>query len=935
MAVTDFIVRFSNTGAGDERPGHFPPSKPSILIAENTINNTKLSLDLCGNSTLNSINILNNNLVHLLDNFCKNTAPRSPTEGQLWYDTSDLDTHHELGRLRVYLPQKLPDDSIANVFVDVAGTIIDTKGYLRYTGQIEGFYDSDYNAIPQDREDDKALAPETDIYYKYLTTKRHCDENYFSGFYMANSDKPDEDSFFPRSDRKIKFRVENDYFKPKNVKDYTALVPKKYVDDNYCYGVYNGVTDITDPAKPGTHTVFTVGNQLAKVNYTSTFVITLPKSLQDRLQVPTKGYIEDNFLYGTYNTSTPPALDYVFDVGKKINQIKYTQLTLTVPKDNTDLLTVPTKGYMEDNFLYGRYADSNKTFDVGDLITRINYKTSLTISLPKVTPSADQSDLKTVTDKKYVEDNFLYGLYTDSNATYTIGDLVKRVNYKTSLAISLPKVTQDLTTITDKKYVEDNFLYGVYTDSNATFTVGDLVTRLNYKTNLTITLPKIAQDLTTITDKKYVDDNFLYGVYNSSNTELIIGNLVEKAEYSKDLVIGAAHDGTNDKVIITKLFSEDNYLYGTYTGSTFNIGDTITQLLTPSGYSVSDSDTSALGTISYVHAADGVLDGKLNAVLEILEVSLAAAATQAKQEQAKVDTALISIGDIYKAGSVGVINGAEAYGFAMSTATVTSVNIVNETFTTTIVSLTLKAGSVPVTYWVTYGCHINGTVKAAGTEHYIDFTVSGGDTTRLYSTLNPVGTFKGAWVWTVNSVDVSIEIKYVCVNTAGTIKNTYITATPIVSPVVTTTPAPTPTNIDQHWDKVMLLVTAENMTDGGTNFTDFSSNHLPLTTVGTVTKCNTSIRKFGTGSIALGGVYPNWVNGSYISTTAPALMSNAAWTIEAWVNPTWLYNSGNGHDCIIIWGVELELWLMHGGSVGVTYNGNTWVGPSVEKIPLN
>lgn len=541
MAVTDFIIRFTNSESTDTRPGTFSAIKQKFIIAENAINNTSLAIDLCGKSVLNSTNILNNNLAHLLENFCSNSEPRAPTEGQFWYDTSDKFNHDELGRLKIYLPQKKADGSVGNVFVDVAGTVIDINGHLRHTGQIEAFYESDYNAIPQDQEINKAFAPENDDYYKFLTTKRHCDENYYSGFYMQNPDKIDEDAFYSRSDRKVKYRVENNYFLPKDVKDYTALVTKKYVDDSYLYGVYDGVTDISTASKPLAHTIFTIGDQLAKVNYTATFSISLPKSLQDRLQVPTKGYLEDNFLYGTYTAST----DYTFTVGSKVNQIKYTQLTLSLPKDNTDLLVVPDKGYVEDNFLYGRYADSNATFNVGDLVTRVNYHNVLTISLPKVA-----NDLTTLTDKQYVEDNFLYGRYADGNATFNVGALVTRINYDKSLTISLPKLTNDLTTVTDKKYVEDNFLYGLYTDSNATFTLGNLVTKAKYAADISIGVAKDNTNNTTIVTKKFTDDNYLYGTYKSSTEFSIGGNMV--LSYETPPSFGSANDGSNTNTIITK-----------------------------------------------------------------------------------------------------------------------------------------------------------------------------------------------------------------------------------------------------------------------------------------------------------------------------------------------------------------------------------------------
>jgi hypothetical protein len=684
MSVTDFIIRFSNTDSGDTRPDNFPPVKSSFIIKENAIDNTKLALDLCGDTTLNATNIMNNNLVHLLENFCSNTEPRAPTEGQFWYDTGDAFNHHELGRLKIFMPQKQPDDSIANVFVDVAGTVIDVNGYLRHTGQIEAFYGNDYNAIPQDQEINKAFAPENDDYYKFLTTKRHCDENYYSGFYMQNPDKLGESAFYSRSDRKVKYRVENNYFLPKDVKDYTALITKKYVDDSYLYGVYDGVTDISTASKPLDHKVFTIGDQLTKVNYTATFDISLPKSLQDRLQVPTKGYIEDNFLYGTYTAST----DYTFTVGSKVNQIKYTQLAMTLPKDGVDLLVVPDKGYVEDNFLYGVYTDGNKTFTVGDLVTRVNYKTSLTISLPKV--------------------------------------------------------AQDLTTATDKKYVEDNFLYGVYTDGNKTFTLGDLI---------------------------------------------------EKAQYKKDLSIGVAKDNTNDKVLITKKFADDNYLYGTYSGGIFNIGNDVTKILVPSGYSVSDTDSAALAPVKYAYDADVILDGKITEAKALAEAAkaaadaaLAAAAAAPKDlvnpmlaEPMMVDRAA---GDpatttTLPGSAVGTIGTETIFGCSISTATIDNINIVEGTSFANLATLTVQGADATIDYWVTFGCYMKGDPTDDTTANYIDFEFTDGTKTLTYLHHPSVDTFEGATRITVAST-TTLTLKYQSTNNTGVLKHIFITATPLV-----------------------------------------------------------------------------------------------------------------------------------------------------------
>jgi hypothetical protein len=103
--------------------------------------------------------------------------------------------------------------------------------------------------------------------------------------------------------------------------------------------------------------------------------------------------------------------------------------------------------------------------------------------------------------------------------------------------------------------------------------------------------------------------------------------------------------------------------------------------------------------------------------------------------------------------------------------------------------MVLKAGNVPINYWVTYGCCLDATVTDPDNPNYIDFTVTDGTITKAYSTLLTVGTFKGEQGFTVGATNSSISIQYVCVNATGKINNIYITATPLLATGATHTSA--------------------------------------------------------------------------------------------------------------------------------------------------
>ena len=63
-------------------------SKTAIIVNDGTID-TSTSLGLIGKNYTRFGETLNENLLHLLENFANTNAPSNPTEGQLWYDTTN------------------------------------------------------------------------------------------------------------------------------------------------------------------------------------------------------------------------------------------------------------------------------------------------------------------------------------------------------------------------------------------------------------------------------------------------------------------------------------------------------------------------------------------------------------------------------------------------------------------------------------------------------------------------------------------------------------------------------------------------------------------------------------------------------------------------------------------------------------------------------
>ena len=63
-------------------------SKTPIVVNDGTVD-TSTSIALIGKNTSRFGEFLNENLVHMLENFASGTGPVNPSEGQLWYDTSE------------------------------------------------------------------------------------------------------------------------------------------------------------------------------------------------------------------------------------------------------------------------------------------------------------------------------------------------------------------------------------------------------------------------------------------------------------------------------------------------------------------------------------------------------------------------------------------------------------------------------------------------------------------------------------------------------------------------------------------------------------------------------------------------------------------------------------------------------------------------------
>jgi len=78
MAINDYTLNWSNNSL-----------KPPFVVEYKAVDDTTTSLTLTGKGTINWGEKIEENLLHLLENFASPTPPLHPTLGQQWFDTAN------------------------------------------------------------------------------------------------------------------------------------------------------------------------------------------------------------------------------------------------------------------------------------------------------------------------------------------------------------------------------------------------------------------------------------------------------------------------------------------------------------------------------------------------------------------------------------------------------------------------------------------------------------------------------------------------------------------------------------------------------------------------------------------------------------------------------------------------------------------------------
>ena len=126
-------------------------SKTAIVVNDGTID-TSTSIGLIGKNYTRFGETLNENMLHLLENFANSSAPTNPTEGQLWYDTAN-------SQLKIY------DNGVWSTILSGAGT---TKIEFRNRKDTGGSYHKtiemivDGNIVTITTDDTTAWTPHND-----------------------------------------------------------------------------------------------------------------------------------------------------------------------------------------------------------------------------------------------------------------------------------------------------------------------------------------------------------------------------------------------------------------------------------------------------------------------------------------------------------------------------------------------------------------------------------------------------------------------------------------------------------------------------------------------------------------------------------------------------------------------------------------------------
>ena len=126
-------------------------SKTAIVVNDGTID-TSTSIGLIGKNYTRFGEILNENMLHIMENFANANAPSNPTEGMLWYDTAN-------SQLKIY------DNGVWSVILSGAGT---TKIEFRNRKDTGGNYHKtiemivDNNIVTITTDDTTAWTPHAD-----------------------------------------------------------------------------------------------------------------------------------------------------------------------------------------------------------------------------------------------------------------------------------------------------------------------------------------------------------------------------------------------------------------------------------------------------------------------------------------------------------------------------------------------------------------------------------------------------------------------------------------------------------------------------------------------------------------------------------------------------------------------------------------------------
>ena len=142
-----YTIDYSNSG------------KTAIVVNDGTID-TSTSIGLIGKNYTRFGETLNENMLHLLENFANGTAPTNPTEGQLWYDSTN-------SQLKVY------DNGVWTALLSGAGT---TKIVFRNRKDTGGNFHKtielivDNNIVTITTDDTTAWTPATTEFLEDGTT---------------------------------------------------------------------------------------------------------------------------------------------------------------------------------------------------------------------------------------------------------------------------------------------------------------------------------------------------------------------------------------------------------------------------------------------------------------------------------------------------------------------------------------------------------------------------------------------------------------------------------------------------------------------------------------------------------------------------------------------------------------------------------------------